>query len=794
MRLFRTSPAIRPRRRTARRSARSAVALALVASLLSPVPAAPQQDGNVPDPQPDAQLITDVWGYAAETEKGYDHVLGWMRVLKALGALTSMTAAEAQANADQHLAARWDPVVEELRQLETQDGYQPDPQVVSDVQGYAADTSNEFDHVLRWMRVLNAFGALTGMTAAEAQGYADRGSGWERWVPVAAELAKLEGGEDEGASGDQGGEPEPQADPVFVAAAMTFSIAEDHADGASVGTVTATDANGDTLTYSLTSTDTAPFPLNVALFTINSATGEITVASGVQLDFETQQTHLVEVGVSDGNDADGNPETTPTVDATIWVTIRVIDTEDDELRIARQSTRPAACADAATKATWLTSVTSTSGSISVTFVDPLPAASGSTLRLNVCDGAGELDITTVVWLPADHPAGGSTHTITSAGLASDSSDVPLSPGSDYWVRLDPRYGTGVDGHWHYIPTKAALVSNTGQTAGSTFAVNSTFTQAQTFTTGDHAAGYTLTDVGLRVGSWTNSSAFTASIYSTTSGGAPDSSLHTLTNPASALDGAANVFLAPAGATLTAQTTYALVLEGSAADTASLSSTTTNAEDSGAASGWSIGDSRHWMRTTDTSWSTASQEFRIWVGATPVTSMGSTPAITIAAGTSPVTEGAAAEFTVTADSAPSADLTVNLTVADASGSDFVASGDEGSKTVTIAANSTTATYSVPTVSDTTDEANGDVTVTVGTGTGYTVGSTSSASVTVNDDDDTLVANTTQTDGGDASPRQRPRAGVHHRHQRHGLQADRRGPGAGAFVRQRADLHRQDPPQQ
>ena len=100
MRLFRTSPAIRPRRRTARRSARSAVALALVASLLSPVPAASQQDGNVPDPQPDAQLITDVWGYAAETEKGYDHVLGWMRVLKALGALTSMTAAEAQGYAD----------------------------------------------------------------------------------------------------------------------------------------------------------------------------------------------------------------------------------------------------------------------------------------------------------------------------------------------------------------------------------------------------------------------------------------------------------------------------------------------------------------------------------------------------------------------------------------------------------------------------------------------------------------------------------------------------------------------
>ena len=110
-----------------------------------------------------------------------------------------------------------------------------------------------------------------------------------------------------------------------------------------------------------------------------------------------------------------------------------------------------------------------------------------------------------------------------------------------------------------------------------------------------------------------------------------------------------------------------------------------------------------------------------------------PAITIVAGTSPVTEGTAAEFTVTADVAPSAALTVNLTVADASGSDFVAAGDEGSKTVAIAVNTTSATYSVDTVGDTTDEPDGDVTVTVASGTGYTVGSTGSASVTVNDDD-------------------------------------------------------------
>ena len=124
-----------------------------------------------------------------------------------------------------------------------------------------------------------------------------------------------------------------------------------------------------------------------------------------------------------------------------------------------------------------------------------------------------------------------------------------------------------------------------------------------------------------------------------------------------------------------------------------------------------------------------------------------PTITIAAGTSPVTEGTAASFTVTASPAPGANLTVKLTVADVSGSDFVAAGNEGAKTVTINANETTATYSVATVADTTDEESGDITVTVATGTGYTVGTNSSATVRVNDDD--VPSHTTAPDFGTAT---------------------------------------------
>ena len=293
-----------------------------------------------------------------------------------------------------------------------------------------------------------------------------------------------------------------------------------------------------------------------------------------------------------------------------------------------------------------------------------------------------------------------------------------------------------------------FVKNTDQDKTSVHtSVGNGWRMAGTFTTGSNSAGYTLESVGIYVSAWNgNVGNFTASIWSTTSSGAPDSSLYTLTNPTTTSGDAVNTFTV-SNATLDASTTYAVVMAVSNG-TVAVWMTTSDDEDGGAASGWSIGDTRH-QSNNQGSWQTDSMSRTPMVEITGTlgTSSGTGPAITIAAGTSAVTEGAAAEFTVTADSAPSADLTVNLTVSESG--DFVASGDEGSATVTITASNTTATLSVPTVNDSADETDGTVTATVATGTGYTVGSTASADVTVNDDDDTLVANTTQTDGGDAS---------------------------------------------
>ncbi|MCY3536779.1 MAG: hypothetical protein OXH24_03635, partial [Cyanobacteria bacterium MAG IRC3_bin_20] len=121
-----------------------------------------------------------------------------------------------------------------------------------------------------------------------------------------------------------------------------------------------------------------------------------------------------------------------------------------------------------------------------------------------------------------------------------------------------------------------------------------------------------------------------------------------------------------------------------------------------------------------------------------------PSISIAPKTAntPVTEGSDAVFTVTADAAPTSNLAVSLTVADAPNADFIDSHAEGSRTVTIKAGKTSEIFSVWARGDQVDEPSEDVKVTVAGGTGYTVSSSAgSATVKVNDDDATRVSLTT-----------------------------------------------------
>ena len=87
----------------------------------------------------------------------------------------------------------------------------------------------------------------------------------------------------------------------------TIEIAENSSTGANVGqAITATDPEGSSVTYSLAGED-------ASLFRIHSTTGQISVAPGVSLDFETKASYATTVQASDG-------ETTAAIAVTINVT------------------------------------------------------------------------------------------------------------------------------------------------------------------------------------------------------------------------------------------------------------------------------------------------------------------------------------------------------------------------------------------------------------------------------------------------------------------------------------------
>ena len=98
---------------------------------------------------------------------------------------------------------------------------------------------------------------------------------------------------------------------------ITREVAENTAAGQPVGDpVSATDDDGDTLTYSLDTTGAVSFD-------IDTATGQIKTKAGVDLDHETTPSYSVTVSITDSEDDAGNTEDPPVEDATIDVTINV---------------------------------------------------------------------------------------------------------------------------------------------------------------------------------------------------------------------------------------------------------------------------------------------------------------------------------------------------------------------------------------------------------------------------------------------------------------------------------------
>ena len=164
-----------------------------------------------------------------------------------------------------------------------------------------------------------------------------------------------------------------------------------------------------------------------------------------------------------------------------------------------------------------------------------------------------------------------------------------------------------------------LVSNTDLSTGTGTttvgeAGSAQFTQAQTFTTGDNAGGYTLSGVRVDIAGNTYGADDTArvSIYTADSDGKPDALKYTLTNPSTVSDGL-NTFTAPAGATLEKETEYAVVVEQTGSGNFSIRATDSNDQSSDEASaGWVIRNNRWWRNSDAGAWSSNDRKLRIGV--------------------------------------------------------------------------------------------------------------------------------------------------------------------------------------
>ena len=146
-----------------------------------------------------------------------------------------------------------------------------------------------------------------------------------------------------------------------------------------------------------------------------------------------------------------------------------------------------------------------------------------------------------------------------------------------------------------------LVSNSSQPPATTVDMWAN-AFAQPFTTGNHSAGYPLSSVEV-VSQDAEGDEFTVAVYTVDDDGIPATLHAPLTAPDSFAAGTL-VFTAPANIrTLKPNTTYALVfnrLFGSTAEV-SLGSTTSDAEDSGPAAGWSIANNYLFKRSDSTVW-------------------------------------------------------------------------------------------------------------------------------------------------------------------------------------------------
>ena len=255
-----------------------------------------------------------------------------------------------------------------------------------------------------------------------------------------------------------------------------------------------------------------------------------------------------------------------------------------------------------------------------------------------------------------------------------------------------------------------LVSNLGQTTNSEENVTDGDAQAQLFGTGSNAAGYDLTSVEVDVASVPDTPAsVTASIY-LDSFSRVGAKVFDLANPATFSVGA-NVFTAPPGASLSANTGYFVVVAYDTTTSFGLNGTNSDDEDSEGATGWTIHGTHlreGVMAGSFTSWEAFTTILKIKINgsATPVAGDTTAPVLRSATTTTlevgltydedldAGSEPAPSAFTVTVDGASR--VVTGVSVGDTKVLLTLARGVRAGETVTVS-------YTVPAMNPLRDEA-------------------------------------------------------------------------------------------
>ena len=145
--------------------------------------------------------------------------------------------------------------------------------------------------------------------------------------------------------------------------------------------------------------------------------------------------------------------------------------------------------------------------------------------------------------------------------------------------------------------QTTLVSNTGQTSDGSG--GDSRDRAQAFTTGANSGGYTLSSVEVISGDVDGDDAAVSVCTVTTNAGFPTSTCTALTAPSSF---AAGTLEFTGNMTLAANTTYTLLLASPGGEPLELGITSSNREDTGGATGWSI-DNAYDINDTSGVWTT-----------------------------------------------------------------------------------------------------------------------------------------------------------------------------------------------